>query len=350
MNVPDGLADERVIVLDPCCGTGAYLIETLKRIHRTLQEKGHSALTAQKLKKAASARVFGFEILPAPFVISHLQIGLMLRLLGAPFNVESDERAGVYLTNALTGWEPPKEPKKQLRLFPEMMQERDAADKVKQETPILVILGNPPYNGFAGLAVEEERDLVTAYRTTKRAPKPEGQGLNDLYVRFFRMAERRIVEKTRKGVICFISNYSWLDGLSHPGMRERYLDVFDHIAIDCLNGDKYRTGKMTPWGDPDPSIFSTESNHEGIQVGTAITLAVLDESESCVVVSSNSATFGAKRNTPSYRGTLWGRRKLTMRRSNHHLDSDILSSRSKLTSAMRRGRFSRTSFLPPIRA
>jgi hypothetical protein len=279
LNIPDGLADERVVVLDPCCGTGAYLVETLKRIHKTLDEKGRSALTAQKLKKAASTRVFGFEILPAPFVISHLQIGLMLRLLGAPFNLESDERAGVYLTNALTGWEPPKEPKKQLRLFPEMMQERDAADKVKQETPILVILGNPPYNGFAGMAVEEERDLVTAYRTTKRAPKPEGQGLNDLYVRFFRMAERRIVEKTGKGVICFISNYSWLEGLSHTGMRERYLDVFDHISIDCLNGDKYKTGKLTPEGDPDPSIFSTESNREGIQVGTAITLLVLSESK-----------------------------------------------------------------------
>ncbi|MCL5279792.1 MAG: N-6 DNA methylase [Planctomycetes bacterium] len=276
LNIADGLADERVVVLDPCCGTGAYLVETLKRIHKTLDEKGRSALTAQKLKKAASNRVFGFEILPAPFVISHLQIGLMLRLLGAPFNLDTDERAGVYLTNALTGWEPPTEPKKQLPLYPEMMQERDAADRVKQETLVLVILGNPPYNGFAGMALEEERGLVTAYRTTKRAPKPEGQGLNDLYVRFFRMAERRIVEKTGKGVICFISNYSWLEGLSHTGMRERYLDVFDHIAIDCLNGDKYKTGKLTPEGDPDPSIFSTESNPEGIQVGTAITLAILN--------------------------------------------------------------------------
>jgi hypothetical protein len=278
LNIADGLADENVVILDPCCGTGAYLVETLKRIHKTLQEKGRSALTAQKLKKAASERVFGFEILPAPFVISHLQIGLMLRLLGAPFNPENDERAGVYLTNALTGWEPPKEPKKQLPLFPEMMQERDAADKVKQETPILVILGNPPYNGYAGMAVEEERDLVEAYRTTKRAPKPEGQGLNDLYVRFFRMAERRIVEKTGRGIICYISNYSWLEGLSHTGMRERYLEAFDHICIDCLNGDKYKTGKLTPSGDPDPSIFSTEFNHEGIQVGTAIALLVLSGS------------------------------------------------------------------------
>ena len=137
-----------------------------------------------------------------------------------------------------------------------------------------MILGNPPYNGYAGLAIEEERDLSNAYRTVKEVAAPQGQGLNDLYVRFFRMAERRIVEKNGQGVICFISNYSWLDGLSFTGMRERYLDVFDKISIDCLNGDKYKTGKLTPEGAPDPSVFSTEFNKEGIQVGTAIVLLV----------------------------------------------------------------------------
>ena len=139
-----------------------------------------------------------------------------------------------------------------------------------------MILGNPPYNGFAGVAIKEERDLSEAYRKTvnARLRKPEGQGLNDLYVRFFRMAERRIVDKTGRGIVCFISNYSWLDGLSFTGMRERYLDAFDAIRIDCLNGDKYKTGKTTPDGKPDPAIFSTEHNREGIQVGTAITTLV----------------------------------------------------------------------------
>src|SRR5208282_4920591 len=146
-------------------------------------------------------------------------------------------------------------------------------EHVKREVPILVILGNPPYNSFAGIAkMEEERDLTEAYRTTRQAPAPQGQGLNDLYVRFFRMAERRIVEKTGRGVVCLISNYSWLDGLSFTGMRERYLEAFDRIWIDCLNGDKYKTGKLTPESEPDPSIFSTEFNREGIQVGTAIAL------------------------------------------------------------------------------
>ncbi|HKO59528.1 MAG TPA: type ISP restriction/modification enzyme, partial [Pyrinomonadaceae bacterium] len=84
----------------------------------------------------------------------------------------------------------------------------------------------------------------------------------------------RIVERKGEGVVSFISNYSWLDSRSCPGMRERYLKDFDHIWIDSLNGDKYRTGKVTPDGKSDPSVFSTDLNREGIQVGTAIALLV----------------------------------------------------------------------------
>ena len=271
LGIADGLAADNVFVLDPCCGTGTYLAEVLRRIAANLQGKGLGALTGAQVKKAATQRVFGFEIMPAPFVVSHLQVGLTMQALDAPLSDDETERAGVYLTNALTGWEPSVQ--KPLP-FPELEEERVRAERVKQETPVLVILGNPPYNGFADMAVDEERELSTAYRTTKRVRRPEGRGLNDLYVRFFRMAERRIAEKTGRGVVCFISNYSWLDGLSFTGMRERYLEAFDVIRIDSLNGDKYKTGKTTPEGTPDPSIFSTPGYPVGIQVGTAITTLV----------------------------------------------------------------------------
>ena len=273
LDIPDGLAAENVYVLDPCCGTGAYLAEVLRRVAANLQGRGFGALAGARVKQAALDRVFGFEIMPAPFVVAHLQVGLTLQDLDAPLADDGNERAGVFLTNALTGWEP-TDREKQVVAFPELEQERDRANQVKRDRPILVILGNPPYNGFAGMAVDEERVLSDAYRVTKRVRRPEGQGLNDLYVRFFRMAERRIAEKTGQGVVCFISNYSWLDGLSFTGMRERYLEAFDAIRIDCLNGDKYKTGKTTPDGRPDPSIFSTEGDPVGIQVGTAITTLV----------------------------------------------------------------------------
>ena len=271
LGIADGLAAENVYVLDPCCGTGAYLAETLKRIAANLEASGTGALTGARVKQAATQRVFGFEIMPAPFVVAHLQVGLTMQALDAPLSEDGMERAGVFLTNALTGWEPRTQ--KPLP-FPELEEERDRAERVKQDTPVLVILGNPPYNGFAGMAVDEERELSQAYRTTRRVRRPEGQGLNDLYVRFFRMAERRIAEKTGQGIVCFISNYSWLDGLSFTGMRERYLETFDAIRIDCLNGDKYKTGKTTPEGAPDPSIFSMPGDPVGIQVGTAIATLV----------------------------------------------------------------------------
>ena len=273
LDIPEGLAAENVYVLDPCCGTGAYLAEVLRRIAANLEGQGLGALAGARVKQAATNRVFGFEIMPAPFVVAHLQVGLTMQDLDATLADDGAERAGVFLTNALTGWEP--HTNKPLP-FPELEEERDRAERVKRDTPILVILGNPPYNGFAGMAVDEERTLTDAYRLPKNASlrKPEGQGLNDLYVRFFRMAERRIAERTGQGVVCFISNFSWLDGLSFTAMRERYLEAFDAIRIDCLNGDSRETGKVAPDGSPDPSIFSAEGDPVGIQVGTAIATLV----------------------------------------------------------------------------
>ena len=273
LGIEDGLAAENVYVLDPCCGTGAYLAETLKRIAANLQSKGLGALAGAQVKKAATERVFGFEIMPAPFVVAHLQVGLTMQDLDAAFSDDGEERAGVFLTNALTGWnkETGKEPKQLQMFMPELLEERDRAERVKQDTPVLVILGNPPYNGFAGMAVDEERELLQAYRTTKEVRRPEGQGLNDLYVRFFRMAERRIAEKTGRGVVCFISNYSWLDGLSFTGMRERYLEAFDAIRIDNLHGDRI-ISEYAPDGRTSETVFAVQGQSPGIRIGTAITL------------------------------------------------------------------------------
>ena len=268
LGIADGLAAENVFVLDPCCGTGAYLAEVLRRIAANLQGKGLGALIGAQVKQAATQRVFGFEIMPAPFVVAHLQVGLTMQELGAPLSEDGDERPGVFLTNALTGWEPTVQ--KPLP-FPELEEERERAEQVKQDTPVLVILGNPPYNGFAGMAVDEERELSQAYRSTRQVRRPEGQGLNDLYVRFFRMAERRIAEKTGQGVVCFISNYSWLDGLSFTGMRERYLEAFDAIRIDNLHGDRI-ISEYAPDGHTSETVFALQGQSPGIKVGTSIVL------------------------------------------------------------------------------
>ncbi len=285
LNQPLGLASPAVRILDPCCGTGAYLTAVLHRIHQTLLENaGHdTALVPNDLRTIALTRVFGFEIMPAPFVIAHLQLASLLEAAGAPLT--DDHRAGVFLTNALTGWVPERHP--QSVIFEEFRREREDSENIKQQGTILVILGNPPYNGYAGIAkIEEERGLTTAYRApVEGLPTPQGQGLNDLYIRFFRIAERRIAANADgKGIVSFISNNAWLDGLSHTTMRHHYLRTFQHLLIDNLNGDKYRTGKTTPDGRPDPSAFSTPQNREGIQVGTAITTLVRNTSESTTIL------------------------------------------------------------------
>jgi hypothetical protein len=274
LGLSDGLADPNVFVLDPCCGTGAFVVEVLRRIGRTLRERGEDALIGEDLKAAAQHRVFGFELLSAPFVVAHWQVGNLLAEVGAPFDANAGERPAVYLTNALTGWEPPQGPRAQLPLFPELAVERDAAERVKQNVPILVVIGNPPYNAFAGTSPEEEEGLVDAYKeglsTVWRVRK---YNLDDLYVRFLRIGERRITA-TGRGIVCYISNYSYIDDPSFVVARQLFAREFDSIWIDCLNGDSRETGKLTPDGRPDPSIFSTPFNREGIRLGTAIGLFV----------------------------------------------------------------------------
>lgn len=272
LHVANGFADPNVYVLDPCCGTGAFLVEVLRHIDATLKANGGDALTADDVKTAAMERVFGFELLPAPFVVSHLQLGLLLQGLGAPLSDKLHERVGVYLTNALTGWNPPKGPKQKL-MFPEMEEERDAAELVKREKTILVVLGNPPYYAFAGVSPEEEQGLVEPYKEGLTSEwKIRKYNLDELYVRFLRLAERRIAEMSKRGIVCYISSYSYLSDPSFVVVRKRFCKEFNYVWVDCLNGDSRETGKLTPDGQPDPSIFSTEYNREGIRLGTAVGL------------------------------------------------------------------------------
>ncbi len=274
LDLPDGLADESVYVLDPACGTGAYLVEVLRRINQTLVEKGEDVTRGQKLKKAVQSRVFGFEILPAPFVVSHLQIGLLFEQFGIGLSDEKRERAGVFLTNSLTGWD--EHPKTKLP-FPEFEEERSRADQVKKEAKILVIIGNPPYNAFAGVSGEEEQGLVEPYKEGLIANWGIKKfNLDDLYVRFFRLAERRIAEKTHKGIVCFISNYSWTSEPSFVVMREKMLKSFDKIWVENMHGNR-KISEYAPDGKTSETVFALKGFSVGIQQGVTISTLVRSE-------------------------------------------------------------------------
>ena len=272
LHVPDGLAADNVRVLDPCVGTGAYLAETLRVIRQTLTRRDGEKMAALGVKQAAQRRVFGFEILPASFVVAHWQIGALLAEAGAP--MKNGERAAVYLTNSLTGWE--LEESSDIPFFGELAEERKAAGKVKRDEPILVVIGNPPYNAFTGTSPAEEGELVEPYKEgLVKKWKTMKFNLDDLYVRFIRVAERRIA-KNGRGVVCYISNHSYITEPSFVVMRQKLLREFDSVWIDNLNGN-IRAGGKTPDGLPDASVFSTESNKAGIKVGTAVGLYVRKE-------------------------------------------------------------------------
>jgi len=300
-----GFADENVVVLDPACGTGAYLIEVLHCAAETLRREGIESELGETLLRAICQRVIGFEILTAPFVIAHLQLHLLLAELGA--EPARDQRPAVFLTNALTGWRPGA----QLALnFPELQAERDASQTVKTDATIIVVIGNPPYNRFAGAPIEEELTLIDPYKGIQRRADGRQIGtsalftrwgvrkhlLDDLYIRFFKLAEERIGQAAEHGVVSFISNSSYLVGRSHPIMRESLCKSFHEIWIDNLNGDKYKTGKVIPDGLPgagttDQSIFSTEQDARGIQVGTAITTLLKRRNVSPSVATAHYRDF-----------------------------------------------------------
>jgi hypothetical protein len=297
---PRGLADPDVVVLDPCCGTGAYLLEVARCIASELKREGDESSLGLELARAFHERVMGFEILTAPFAIAQLQLYLLLDQLGS--RPDASHRVAVFLTNALSGWHDAGDIKLN---FPEMREEFDASQKVKRGAKIIVILGNPPYDRFTGAAQAEEADLVAHYKGIELVDDTDKDGvlkrdefgrikkkqrgdsmlyrefgvrkqlLDDLYIRFIRLAEERIGEAADYGVVSYISNSSYLTGRSHPLMRRSLLSNFDAVWIDNLNGDKYRTGKIIPKGLPgagtrDDSAFTTEMDPRGIQPGTAI--------------------------------------------------------------------------------
>ena len=302
LHIDDGLADEGVIVLDPAAGTGTYLAAVYEHLHEAYQQQGHNPdQAAQKVREDAKNRIAGFDILPAALVIGDLHLRRMLERLGAP--IERGHRPALYLTNSLLGWFPDSFPPQGALPWAAAERESAAANRYKQkDRPVLVVLGNPPYEGYAKEPTTEEKKL----REPWVQPLYSQWGLkkhrmSDLYVLFWAMAGRRVADFTGHGVASFITNSKWLTGRSYPAMREGLLAAFDEIVVDDLGGDSRSSGT-------DGSIFST-STSPGISVGTAITTAVRlrdghDDSPANTTVHHRTLTGSgaAKRNTlDSYR-------------------------------------------------
>ena len=268
-----GLASPAVRILDPCCGTGAYLTAVLHRIHELLEQLETHGSVPNNLRSIALSRVFGL-IMPAPFVISHLQIASLLEDATRASGQSTRGRFSPMLLRV--GFLRTSED----RNLRGVRHEREDSKRIKQQDPILVILGNPPYNGYAGIAkIEEERDLTDAYRApVSGLPAPQGQGLNDPYIRFFRIAERRVAANSngRESSVLFPTTHGLMGFRNQVCGTTTYIHSSNSLLTISMATNTALARKRD--GFPDPSAFSTPQNHEGIQLGTAITTLVRNRS------------------------------------------------------------------------
>lgn len=203
-------------------------------------------------------RIFGFELLMAPYAVAHLKLGLLLQETGYEF--QSDQRLGIYLTNTLE-----EAVKRADTLFARWItEEANAAAQIKREKPIMVVLGNPPYSVSSANKGQYIEGLMERYKAAVRGER-NIQPLSDDYIKFVRFAHDRI-ERTGHGIIGMITNSSYLSGLIHRGMREELLKTFDEVYVLNLHGNAM-LGEPTPNGNPDKNVFD-------IRQGVAIILLV----------------------------------------------------------------------------
>jgi predicted helicase len=263
-----GLMDARALMLDPACGTGSFLYEIVRQVHAQVCEQLGAGQWADYARERLLPRLFGFELLMAPYTIAHLKLALELQHLGAP----PSERLRIYLTNALD----PAVKRARLPLGEFITREAKAAAEVKSKKPILVVLGNPPYSGHSANRsyVDRKRkqptwigELIEDYKQVDGQPLEEKnpKWLQDDYVKFIRFAEWRI-EQTGQGVVAFITNHAYLDNPTFRGMRAHLLRTFQRLYIVNLHGNARRK-ERAPDGSPDENLFD-------IQQGVAILIAI----------------------------------------------------------------------------
>jgi predicted helicase len=239
--LPRGLAEDVVTVLDPAVGTGTFLLGAAERALET--EAKHGTASQKRLIHDHLLRsFFGFELLPAPYVVAHLKLASFYD--GKGYALQSGERVGVYLTNALEPYEPIEGA--QLSFLPMLrgiVEEGRAAGRVKHGAPVLVILGNPPYERTSHNANEHSNGLIEDFYEIdgQRLPDRNTAPLRDDYLRFIRWSVWKLLEQPGApghGVLAFVTNRAYLERKLHRAVRHFLLRSFDEIHAFDLHGDQ----------------------------------------------------------------------------------------------------------------
>lgn len=258
-NRPLGLADTNTLILDPAVGTATFLYFVIQQIRETLIAMGQAGAWNDYVKTHLLPRVFGFELLMAPYAVAHMKLGILLQETGYDFT--GDQRLGIYLTNSL---EEAITRAETLGFARFITDEANAAAEIKRDKPIMVVLGNPPYSVSSANQGEHIEKLMDRYKAAVRDER-NIQPLSDDYIKFIRFAHDRI-ERTGYGVIGMITNHAYLFSLIHRGMREELVKTFDEIYILNLHGNAI-VKETAPDGSPDENVFD-------IRQGVAIALFV----------------------------------------------------------------------------
>lgn len=269
----------RVLLLDPACGTGTFAYTVIDLIRETYRKMGNAGMWSGYVREHLLPRLFGFELLMAPYAVAHLKLGMQLAALDLPkeergnwaYDFESDERLGVYLTNTLEQ----AFSRSKLLLGGFISDEANEAARVKQDYPVMVVLGNPPYSGHSANKGEWVTDLLHGDdgRSGKKVGnyfevdgKPLGERnpkyLNDDYVKFIRFAQWRI-EQTGYGILAFITNHGYLDNPTFRGMRQSLMQSFDDIYLLDLHGNSKKK-ERSPDGTKDENVFDIQ---QGVAIG-----------------------------------------------------------------------------------
>ncbi len=253
-----GFAEDSVKVLDPATGTGTFIANAFYWALQEIRKRGLSGIEEEKIKHHLLKDFYAFEILISPYVISHLKLTLMLEKEG--YRLEDKDRIQVYLTNTLDLSETRAT---LIGFLKELSYETMKANEIKEKTPILVIMGNPPYTMSSSNKSEWIMEKLKEY---KEGLKERRLGnLDDDYVKFIKFAQWKI-EQLGEGIIGFITNNSFLDGPTFRKMRESLLKSFNSIYILNLHGDT-RKKEISPDGSKDENVFD-------IQQGVAISLFI----------------------------------------------------------------------------
>ena len=269
----------RVLVLDPACGTGSFLYAVIDHIREGYRRTGNLGMWDGYVRQHLLKRIFGFELMMAPYAMAHLKLGMQLAALDMPeehranwaYDFDNDERLGVYLTNSLENAE-----QQAVGLFGPMRvitEEANAAAEIKRDLPIMVVLGNPPYSGQSYNQSRRNGGLTWIGKLVEDYKKIDGASLgernprwvDDDYVKFIRFGQWRI-QQSGSGVLAFITNHSYLDSPTFRGMRKQLVDTFTDIYLLDLHGNVLKR-ETAPDGGADKNVFD-------IRQGVAIAIFV----------------------------------------------------------------------------